>query len=162
MASSVFTIANFFINKAREEGIPIDPLKLQKLIYIAHGWTLAFTGEPLIREHFEAWKYGPVVPELYQYFKEFRAGSITKPAQAPEERIPETESDILSQVWDKYKGLSATTLSSLTHRPGSAWRKTFDFEYSGWYRSEDIPNSLIRDEFVEELRATEAKRGEQA
>jgi uncharacterized phage-associated protein len=158
MANSVLTIANFFIDKSQRDEKPIDPLKLQKLIYIAHGWSLAFTGEPLIRESFEAWKYGPVVPLLYQYFKDLRSAYIKSKANAPNEQIPLEACDLITQVWDKYKNLSATTLSSLTHEPGSAWSKTYDGQVGGFYSSNTIPNSLIREEFLARLPASEDGR----
>jgi uncharacterized phage-associated protein len=153
MANSVLSIANIFIDKALREKQPIDPLKLQKLIYIAHGWSLAFTGRPLIKESFEAWKYGPVVPELYQRFKEYRSKYITQPTEAPEETIDPVASDLINQVWDKYKDQSAVYLSSLTHEPGSAWSLSYD--NSAW-SSSYIPDSLIREEFLARLRKSEA------
>jgi uncharacterized phage-associated protein len=159
VANSVLSIANFFLGKASEDAKPIDPLKLQKLIYIAHGWNLAFTGEPLIRESFEAWKYGPVVPRLYLYFKDFRSGYITTKAETPQEDIPSVQCDIISQVWEKYRDLSPTFLSSMTHQPGSAWSRVYDHEFSGWNSSPEIPNALIRDEFLERLKSAGAADG---
>src|SRR5258708_4237314 len=69
--------ANFFLAKGLEDGVSIDPLKLQKLVYFAHGWHLAVTGKPLIDEYVEAWPYGPVIPSLYHRFKSYGADPIT-------------------------------------------------------------------------------------
>ena len=54
----------------------IDPMKLQKLIYYAHSWSLAVYGEPLIEEDIEAWSWGPVVRSVYLEFKDFGSKPI--------------------------------------------------------------------------------------
>jgi len=57
MPYSAAQIANEFIRRARQDGIVVDPLKLQKLVYLTHGWHLAFLGTPLINEDIQAWRY---------------------------------------------------------------------------------------------------------
>lgn len=39
--------------------------KLQKLCYYSQAWALAWTGNPLFNEDFEAWRNGPVCRELF-------------------------------------------------------------------------------------------------
>lgn len=53
--------------------------ELQKLLYIAQGFYLARTGEPLFAEDFQAWRHGPVHSGIYHKFKEFGYHSISKP-----------------------------------------------------------------------------------
>src|SRR5215510_7158653 len=65
--------ANWFLDL----GQPLTPMKLQKLVYFAHGWSLALTGVPLIKDAVEAWRYGPVIPALYHEFKHNGARPIT-------------------------------------------------------------------------------------
>jgi len=50
MTYSSFEVANYFIKKSLQEKRPITPMKLQKLIYFAHGWNLGLAGKPLINE----------------------------------------------------------------------------------------------------------------
>ena len=71
-------VANAFIQRAREEGVPLDPLKLQKLVYCLHGWHLATRDAPAVGELFEAWPAGPVLSSLYQKFKKYRWRSIAE------------------------------------------------------------------------------------
>ena len=52
-------------------------MKMQKLVYLAHGWHLAIHDRPLISENFEAWPYGPVEEDLYHIFKPYRDAPIT-------------------------------------------------------------------------------------
>src|ERR1700689_5397887 len=56
----------------------LSPMKVQKLVYFAHGWYLALTGgRPMINEPVEAWKFGPVVPSLYYELKKYGETPIT-------------------------------------------------------------------------------------
>ena len=55
-------IANEFLRRAGSNGL--TQMQLQKLVYIAHGWTLAIRNEPLVNARLEAWERGPVYPEL--------------------------------------------------------------------------------------------------
>ena len=76
MASSVtaMQVAQHFLALQDEDaGDLISNLKLQKLLYYAQGIHLALNGQPLYPERIEAWQHGPVVPEIYHAFKEYRA-----------------------------------------------------------------------------------------
>ncbi|WP_087869970.1 hypothetical protein [Bathymodiolus platifrons methanotrophic gill symbiont] len=49
-------LANFFIDKAKEECIIMSNLKLQKLMFIGYGWTLALIDKDLTEtEGLAAW-----------------------------------------------------------------------------------------------------------
>src|SRR5215469_1410850 len=154
---SAKTIANYFLEWGRRDRVPVDPLKLQKLVYLAHGWAMAFLGKPLIRDPIEAWRYGPVVPVLYEEFRKFGASPITDRAQeVPFEStrgIDEKTKSLLDAVWQRYKPLSPIQLSLVTHEPGYAWdlvRRQTDLAPWG---GAIIPNELIADEFARRQQA---------
>ena len=65
-------VANRLLELGRERQLTIDPMKVQKLIYYAHGWHLALTGKPLLDRSVEAWQYGPVLPDVYRAFQQLR------------------------------------------------------------------------------------------
>src|SRR5438093_7141533 len=73
-------IANYFLELAEVKDQKIDPMKMQKLVYFAHGWCLALKEAPLITEKIEAWAYGPVIRTLYGAFKDLGSRDITHPA----------------------------------------------------------------------------------
>jgi len=147
MAYDAKVVANYFLDLAEHDQIPVGPLKLQKLVYLAHGWYLVFFGKPLIENEIEAWRYGPVVPSLYTAFKRFGASAITEKAVVPGNRptLAEDARQLIEQVWNKYKKFSASQLSTLTHEPGSAWHWTMK---NSWpFEPLTISDALIADEF---------------
>lgn len=145
-------VANYFLQKGREENVPISPLKLQKLVYLAHGWSLALHGQPLIKEKPEAWRYGPVIPDLYYAFRKFGGSPITECAPfatVGKQEFSGTEKQLLDAVWKKYKDFSAGQLSTMTHEPGSAWQMTIA---NAWpFEPLTISDALISDEFQRRL-----------
>ena len=69
-------VANHFLELAKRDGQTIDPMKIQKLAYYAHGFFLALYDKPLLDDRVEAWKWGPVIPSLYHEFKQYGGGPI--------------------------------------------------------------------------------------
>jgi uncharacterized phage-associated protein len=160
---SAKSIANYFLLKK-----PIDPMKLQKLVYYAHGWHLAFTGRPLINETVEAWEFGPVVADLYHEFKHFGTAPITDLADDDWEAIKvpvprdETVRELLDWIWKEYGKYSGVTLSNMTHKPGTPWEKTVRDcrakNNGALRRGVDIPDDVIREHFIG-IKETLSSRG---
>jgi len=156
MAYSALAIANAFIERSKQYGInDLSPMKLLKLVYFAHAWHLAVTGKPLFDEPVCAWRYGPVVPSVYNEFKGYGAGHIPTPSVVyinknghSEPIIPSvTDKETLSfidAVLSTYGNQSAIFLSNLTHQSGSAWEVTKDRHQHGGINSWQIPNDVIR------------------
>ena len=153
------SIANYFLNRAEKEGVSdISPLKLQKLVYYAHGWSLGLNDEPLINENIEAWQYGPVISSLYHRFKSFGNNKIDIKAcklsrdkkSLVEYEIPTHQNTLLllDSVWRNYKEFSAIALSNMTHEDGTPWSKT-----SREFRNSHIDNDVIKQYFKERAAA---------
>lgn len=129
-------IANFFLDQAEKEGLPLTQLKLMKLVYIAYGWYLAIAGERLFDDPIQAWKHGPVIPSLYHEFKHWGSEPIEGRAQSFDldtgvmtiPRIPHNDKltmRILSLVWTAYKKFSSTALVRKTHERGTPWAEFY-------------------------------------
>ena len=125
-------IANYFLDKAEEDGENLTPLKLIKLVYISHGWHLGFFKKPLIQEYVEAWEYGPVIADLYHSLKHYGAAKITDHLSTIVEKrnklkrvVPTVEDydteSFLDTIWEVYKENTAFSLSDSTHEDGSPW-----------------------------------------
>ena len=65
--TNVFDVAAYILEKCGE----MSALKLQKLVYYCQAWSLVWDEAPLFPERIEAWAYGPVVKELYEYHRGF-------------------------------------------------------------------------------------------
>ena len=165
MKRSAIAIANFFLDIAKGEEVGLTPLKIQKLVYISHGWHLGLTdGEPLVTdEYVEAWKYGPVYPSVYYAFMEYGGEVIedygrevhVENGQTYHFEIPRVSDDdvevhkLLNRIWEVYGGFSGLVLSSKTHTPNSPWARV-KAECPG-LRNGHIPNELIT-EYYQKLR----------
>src|SRR5437660_9090573 len=105
MATSARRVANEFLRLAEEDDRALTPLQIIKLVYIAHGWMLALYQRPLITDRIEAWKYGPVIPQLYQDMKVYGAGSIAgrlSDTSYSAKPLDPQERDIIRQVYNIY------------------------------------------------------------
>jgi uncharacterized phage-associated protein len=103
---------------------PMTAMKLQKLCYYGYGYHLAWEGQPLFPEHFEAWANGPVSPALYRMH---RGRLNLEPGDIPGdiEALGTGERESIDLVLSAYGDFTAHQLSQLTHQeqPWLAARK---------------------------------------
>lgn len=169
MTYSAIEVANWFIEKSLDENSSnLTHLKVQKLVFIAHGWYLAITGEPLIEEDIEAWPLGPVIPDLYHELKRYGQNIVKEPIikiDAPHYEsieeyyfnewdfvsyIPKLPKDypelqnVLTKIWEIYKDKSGYYLSYITHKPDTPWSKTIKN-----YKENTDSSKIIRNEIIE-------------
>jgi uncharacterized phage-associated protein len=138
MPCDALTIADWFLSRAALDGERLTQMKLQKLVYVAHGWSLGLRDQPLFKDSVEAWRWGPVVRSLYREFANFGSSDIAP--RLPE--CPQLDVNIgtfLDRVWEVYKGFSAIELSAMTHAEGTPWKQT----YVDTKPPRTIPNDLI-------------------
>lgn len=125
--SKARSVANEFIRLAdrEEEPVLLTNLHVQKLLYYAQGWHAAMRdGRPLFNERIEAWKLGPVVPQVYGDFKRFGAGAVRPVGAASSDTLDEDSRAIIRSVWEGCKVFSALELSRMTHQE-APWRDHF-------------------------------------
>jgi len=146
---SAITVADEFLKIAKRNNKMLSPMQLMKLVYIAHGWALAVLQRDLFSNRIEAWKYGPVIPDLYQATKQFGRDPIplTLIDEAADSGIDTPTKAFLEDVYSKYGHLSAIDLSNLTHQSGTPW----DQRYESWAKGIEIPNDLIAQHYIEKL-----------
>lgn len=113
-------IANWFVQRAARDGKQLSIMQLLKLVYISHGWYLEMSGAPLIRNKIEAWKHGPVIPDVYRAFRGQNI-NVTVPVPGFPTINNSYAENILEQIYQGYGKLHAFQLSDLTHEPGSPW-----------------------------------------
>ncbi|MGS1078388.1 Panacea domain-containing protein [Pseudoxanthomonas beigongshangi] len=154
MSYSPATIANYFLEKASQEGRVLTPMQLLKLVYIAHGWHLGFYKTPLINERVEAWRYGPVIPSLYKKVKRFGSKGVDGPLQTGilpwehEKEVDGTVQKLLDSVWQGYGHFGGIKLSEMTHMKGSPWWRAWN-DLGGMHQSHAPLDDAVIQEFYE-------------
>lgn len=161
-------IANDFISLAAEEGRALDQLQLQGLVYIAHGWCLALLGQPLTGDRPEAWEFGPMYRRLADALVRYGRGPVIQEIPRPEalanmspgsadgparSDLEQSENDLIAEIYQNYGSFESWQLSALTRKGDTPWKQVFA-DGAGKFR--DIPHDLIRAQFVELLRQSEA------
>jgi uncharacterized phage-associated protein len=148
-------IANLVLDAAERYDFKVSNLKLQKLLFFAHGKYLIEHGQPLTKGSFEAWQHGPVHPVVYQAFKSNEGNDILDraerfdPVSRKSSSIPLPKEPSVLIVVDKtvleFGRMSAGRLRGLTHSKGGPWDTTMR-------RSENASNLglRIKDEVIVE------------
>ena len=136
-------IANWYLLRAFRDGLKPSVMTLLKLTFIAHGWHLAMRGQPLFGNRIEAWRYGPVIPEVYHAFRQQGIYPASHLHNYPTEVEPQCE-NLLEQVHKIYGHMSPARLSELTHVAGGPWH--IATQVGGNYAY--IPNDLIKLHYV--------------
>jgi uncharacterized phage-associated protein len=118
----IIEVANYFIKRSLEESKKdpsreLNALKLQKLLYYAKAWNLVLNkGDNLFHNEFQAWVYGPVNPETWQFFRNFDfTNSDLKITDASLKDISKEEIKVLEMVWAIYGKFDGKYLVNLTH-----------------------------------------------
>mgnify|MGYP000099482796 CR=1 FL=1 len=142
-------IANAVLNEAWLQGKSVTIMQLLKLVYIAHGWSLALLNAPLVNEEAEAWQHGPIFPSIYRGFRRFGSNPIVELASTPfgplaEATLTAEQRNLISSVVKNYGDMHAFRLSRITHEVDTPWSKTYD---GGRGSSDDIPNALVAEHY---------------
>lgn len=147
------TVADDILKLAKRRGMVLTPMQLMKLVYIAYGWYLAMHNARLFDDRIEAWKYGPVIPNLYHATKHFGGNIIPHSliANSPVSN-PDLEA-FLDSIVQNYGQFSGIALSNLTHRRGTPWHEVYRPDFLGI----QIPDELIKAHYQEELHASETE-----
>ncbi len=91
----------------------ITAMKLEKIVYYSQGWHLARQGEPLFNEPIEAWRQGPVVPQLYHRHR--GQYSVSSWPLGDSSHLTAVQSETIDWVCAEYGKFSADDLSLMTH-----------------------------------------------
>lgn len=157
------SVANFFLQKSFDTGVPITPMKLIKLVYIAHGWHLGYFDTALINDGVEAWQYGPVIPDLYHKVKHYGRKAIVAPVDnngvMGDEANPSPNVNslaLLERIWDVYGKHDGVQLSALTHQTGTPWDTTWKNGGSNHYAGCLISNDAIKAHYKSKINVSPA------
>jgi len=127
-----------------------DQLQVQKLLYFVYEEFSKSYDTPLFEEKFEAWQYGPVIPQIYGVLNKYKSEKIDL-ADKELERIKlglkfekVEDSDVILSIVDKvllkYGCKTGSELIEETHCQGSPW----DITIKERGMRSNIPFELVR------------------
>lgn len=124
--TTIFNVASYILDITGT----ITTMKLQKLAYYSQAYSLATTGYPLFNEDFQAWRNGPVCPELFAMHRGkflIRKGEIMLPntEKLNEDSLTDSQKLIVKKVCEKFAEYSGSDLSALTHHE-DPWKNAYD------------------------------------
>jgi len=132
-------------------------LHVQKLLYYAQGWTLGHFGRPLFDDSIEAWKLGPVVPDVYRALRKYGDEAIgAGEVQGAAERLTPEDRAIIESVWFGYRKYSAFGLSEQSHRE-KPWKDARKGLPDGSGSNRTITRDAMRAFFKEQIALNKAR-----
>lgn len=91
-------------------GLPMDEMKMHKLMYFVQRESLMNTQQTLFDEPFYGWKYGPVLKSVRREYKK----GVNLFGEV-ENTVPDYVKELVSSVLERYGSLSSWKLSELSH-----------------------------------------------
>lgn len=123
-------VVNTFLGKSFVEGVPVNSMKLQRLIYIAYSELFKQTREPPFGAIPECWSYGAVFSSVYHYYKPLHDETIIKYFKDVEGKAKvyapgHMAEEVISSVWTAFRDYNTVELCDLLRVEGSAWDNAF-------------------------------------
>ncbi len=116
-------LAKYVVTKCVTDNKPISNLQLQKILFYIQKCHLK-KEQIAFYDDIEAWKFGPVVPNVYYRFCGYGAMPITIPYKNID--ISPLDTELVNNCIEKHRDLSPWNLVNMTHVPGGAWDKTYN------------------------------------
>ncbi|EFC31810.1 hypothetical protein C414_000470009 [Campylobacter jejuni subsp. jejuni 414] len=140
---SALDLAKYILKKSNKE---LSNLELQKTLYFTELDYIKKFNKHLIKDEFEAWKYGPVSREVYCEYRNYGANSIDKPEQENLSGIlDKDELDVIDTAINNCNQETYWDLVERSHKKGGAWEKSFKED-----SKEIIKKELIKKEALNE------------
>lgn len=118
-------VANYVIEYGLKNNIAISNLKLQKLLYFIWIDYYKQTKSFLFDDSFEAWKFGPVIPDVYYDYCIFGGFSIPWADENIKSGICAADKNIIASTIDRFKNTSVSNMVEKTHQPNKPWDITY-------------------------------------
>ena len=110
----------------QQDGKSITNLRLQKFLYYAWGYYWNSFKQYLFKDDIEAWKYGPVVKDVYDEYKIFDGGDIIIDENIIEENKTKfnQQQEFFYSFYNFMKKYDTLALVDASHKE-KPWKKTF-------------------------------------
>lgn len=132
-------LSKYIVSRCAGNKYPISNLQLQKILYYIQREYIS-RGNQAFSDDIEAWRFGPVVPNVYYYFCGYGAMPIDV---MYESNISSEDQIIMDPIIDSKSKLNPWDLVADTHYDGGAWSQVFK---EGDGNKKIIPIELIKEE----------------
>ena len=134
-------VAQYIIDKSKTCARPaVTPMKLNTMVYIAHGYMLGRYGKPLLDEPIMAWETGPFVNGLYIHTRKYKSQPVDSLVHYKFQCLSDIERAVLDEVIHVFNGFPAAQIRQSTHHSDTPW-------YQTWYPDEQ--HTPISNDFIE-------------
>ena len=115
VSDEMLRVISYIFEKLEE----VTPLMLQKLLYFIQGVSYALNKKPMFPENCQAWIHGPVYPEVYDMFRDFKYNPIEDARftifDKAEYNLTSDEQKIIDLVVNTFGEYSGKMLERITH-----------------------------------------------
>jgi uncharacterized phage-associated protein len=150
-------VANCLLDFAWNYDLEVTHLALQKTVYFLHARFLKEFEKPLVTGHFEAWKHGPVHPQLWSSFKNSGRDTIRHHAYGLDivtgagKKLDEIDSPRIKLFIGggsiEFLSMEAHRLVGLSHARNSPWDILTRTENGDRQYGSRISNDIIKERF---------------
>jgi len=131
---SVEKVASYISERYQKEfGRRIDEMKLHKLLYFTQKECIVQTGQPMFKDIFHAWMYGPVIPSIRNLYKRDLLHTL------PSEESIQRDLPVYDEVFKEFASTKSVMLSAISHGELSWKRARVGY---GKYDESDVPMKL--------------------
>lgn len=152
-------VCNYLLARYDAQRFHLTNLRINKLLFFIHAASLVARNEGLVRNHFEAWQYGPVIRPVFEAFKKHGDHWISEPATFLDyasgivkpidfDDIAPRDLIIIDEIFSEYSRFSTGQLVALSHEPGGPWDVVYRAHLADSTASPRIPDELIRRHFL--------------
>lgn len=140
-------VADYIIHKLNNINIRVSNKKLQKLLYFADASYMSKnSGSSMFPDYsFEAWPYGPVIPELYKLYsdrekfiendKTFTLTPVNEYSEVEREISQNIKiKNVVDEIIDILGSFSVEKLIEATHINGGPWHRAYNSEENKNYK----------------------------
>lgn len=135
-------ISKYIISKCTKEKCPISNLQLQRLLYVLQREFL-IRDKLLFFDDFEAWEFGPVVPNVYYKYCGFGAIDIIMLYDIDLNLLSVEDKILIDEIIERKRNLKPWEFIKETQNEHGAWETVFNYG-KGSHRKMNV-ESIKRD-----------------
>lgn len=121
VSDKMLGVISYLFEKLEE----VTPLMLQKLLYFVQGVSYALNGKKMFCENCQAWVHGPVYPEVYSMFSDFKYNPIEDARfaifESAKDKLTGEECKVIDLVANTFGEYGGKVLERITHAE-APWR----------------------------------------